>query len=149
MQPHEWRRDDFVVTTDPARADLDAVHAFLTQAYWSPGISKDVLRRAIAGSIPFSLYAGDRLAAFARVISDGATIAYLGDVFVLPEFRGRGLARWLMECVTAHPDLQGLRRWILLTRDAHGLYEKIGFTSIRAPERWMEKWDPEVYRRGS
>jgi GNAT superfamily N-acetyltransferase len=147
MRVKQWRRDEYRITTDPARADLDATHAYLTQSYWCAGITKATVRRAIDGSIPFSLFAGDRLAAFCRVISDGATIAYLGDVFVLPEFRGRGLSKWMMECVVAHPDLQGLRRWILLTRDAHGLYEKIGFTSLHNPGIWMERWDPDVYRR--
>ncbi len=147
MNTHEWRRDAFCITTDPARGDVDAVHAFLSRSYWADGISKELVQRSIDQSIPFSLFDGDRLAAFARVVTDRATVAYLGDVFVLPEYRGRRLAVWLMECISAHPDLQGLRRWILLTRDAHSLYEKIGFTSLRAPERWMERWDPEVYRR--
>ena len=148
MTTHEWRRDEYCITTDPARVDLDAVHAFLSRSYWADGITKDLVQRSIEQSIPFSLFVGDRLAAFARVVTDRATVAYLGDVFVVPEFRGRRLAVWLMECISAHPELQGLRRWILLTRDAHSLYEKSGFTSLRAPERWMERWDPEVYRRG-
>lgn len=146
MNTLEWRRDDYCVTTDPGRVDHDAVHAFLTQSYWAQGISRDLVQRSIEASIPFSLFAGERLAGFARVVTDSATVAYLGDVFVLPEFRSRRLGVWLMECVSAHPELQGLRRWILLTRDAHGLYEKVGFTSLRTPERWMERWDPEVYR---
>ena len=145
MSPIEWRRGDDLVTTDPGCVDLDVVHGFLTQAYWSQGIPRETLERAIEGSIPFSLFVGDRYAGFARVITDRATIAYLGDVFVLPEFRGRGLSTWLTECVVAHPALQGLRRWILLTRDAHGLYTKVGFTALHAAERWMERWDPKVY----
>jgi len=145
----EWRRDEFLVTTDPARVDLDVVHGFLASSYWAKGIPRETVRRSIEESIPFSLLSGDRLIGFARVVSDRATVAYLGDVFVLPEHRGRGLSVWLMECVVAHPDLQGLRRWILLTRDAHDLYKKTGWTSLASPDRWMERWDPEVYgRRG-
>jgi len=143
----EWQRDEYLVTTDPARVDLDAVHGYLVDSYWAKGIPRETVQRAIANSIPFSLLAGDRLIGFARVVSDRATVAYLGDVFVLPEHRGHGLSVWLMECVAAHPELQGLRRWILLTRDAHALYEKSGWTSISKPDRWMERWDPEVYTR--
>lgn len=144
----EWQRDDCVVTTDPARVDFETVYAFLVQAYWCQGIPRETVRRSIENAIPFSLFVGGRAAGFARVVSDRATVAYLGDVFVLPEFRGRGLSTWMMECVVAHPELQGLRRWILLTRDAHGLYTKIGFTPLAAPVRWMERWDPDVYARG-
>jgi GNAT superfamily N-acetyltransferase len=93
----------------------------------------------------FALLDGDRQVGFARVISDHATIAYLGDVFVLPEYRGRGLAKWLVECVTSHSELQGLRRWILATSDAHGLYEKFGFTPLKNPGNFMERHDPTVY----
>jgi GNAT superfamily N-acetyltransferase len=143
----EWRRDDCLVTTDPGRVDLDFVHGFLSQAYWCEGVPRETVRRSIEHAIPFMLFSGGRPAGFARVVSDRATVAYLGDVFVLPEFRGRKLSVWMMECVVAHPELQGLRRWILLTRDAHRLYEKVGFTPIAKPDRWMERWDPEVYKR--
>jgi GNAT superfamily N-acetyltransferase len=146
--PHEWHRDPFVVTTDPARVDLTVVHGFLSGSYWAKGIPLETVRRSVENSIPFSLLVSGRQIGYARVISDRATIAYLGDVFVLPEFRGRGLSVWLMECVVSHPELQGLRRWILLTRDAHGLYEKFGFTALANPPRWMERWDPDVYSRG-
>ena len=144
----EWRRGDDLVTTDPARVDFDVVYGFLSRAYWCEGIPRETVRRSIEHAIPFMLFADGRAAGFARVVTDRATVAYIGDVFVLPEFRGRKLSVWLMECVVAHPDLQGLRRWILLTRDAHGLYAKFGFSSLAAPERWMERWDREVYRRG-
>jgi GNAT superfamily N-acetyltransferase len=86
---------------------------------------------------------------FARVITDYATFGYLGDVFVLESHRGRGLSKWVMELIVAHPDLQGFRRWVLLTRDAHGLYRQFGFTAIAAPDRYMERWTPEAYQRGS
>ncbi len=108
----------------------------------------DTVNRSIDGSLCFSLLEGATQIGFARVVSDRATIAYLGDVFVLPEFRGRALGKWLMECVLAHPELQGLRRWILLTRDAHGLYEQLGFKPLSRPERYMELHNPDVYRSG-
>ena len=120
---------------------------FLSQeAYWSPGVPIDVVERAIAGSIVFGLYCGNAQAGLARVVSDRATFAWLCDVFVLPEHRGQGLGKWLMECVKAHPDLQGLRRWMLATRDAHGLYEQFGFTPVDQG-RFMEIRDPDVYNR--
>ncbi len=146
---HEWRRDAFVVSTDPARLDLQVVHGFLTEAYWSPGIPREVLERAIAHSVVFGLYEDRRQIGFARVISDWATFAYVCDVFVLESHRGRGLGSWLMSAVMMHPDLQGLRRWILATRDAHGLYRKMGFTELNQPERLMERVLPDVYRARS
>jgi GNAT superfamily N-acetyltransferase len=119
---------------------------FLASSYWANGIPADTVVRSLEHSLCFALLAGDRQVGFARVISDFATIAYLGDVFVLPEYRGRGLAKWLMECVLGHPDLQGLRRWILATRDAHGLYQQLGFTPLKKPETFMERHDPDAYR---
>lgn len=145
MQTREWTRDGFTVSTDPARVQLDVVHGFLTKAYWSEGIPRETVARAIAHSLPFGVYEGATQVGFARVVSDYTAIAYVGDVFVLPEWRGRGLSRFVMECMLAHPDLQGLRRWVLLTRDAHGLYEKFGFERITNPERWMHRWTPNVY----
>ena len=109
------------------------------------GIPRDVMERSIRNALPFGIYEGARLAGFARVVTDYATVAYVGDVFVLEPWRGRGLSRWLMECVLAHPELQGFRRWILLTRDAHGLYARAGFTPLASPERWMERWTPDAY----
>lgn len=145
----EWRRGEFEISTDPARVDLAAVHAFLnTEAYWSPGVPMDVVRRSIEGSIVFGAYRGKEQVGFTRVVSDKATFAWICDVFVLDAYRGHGLGKWLMECVIAHPDLQGLRRWMLATRDAHGLYRRSGFTELRDPTRFMERWDPEIYRRG-
>lgn len=143
----EWQREDCVITTDPARVGLDAVHGFLTTSYWCRDITRETVQRSIDHAIPFMLLVAGQPAGFARVVSDRATVAYVGDVFVLNEFRGRKLSVWMMECIVAHPELQGLRRWILLTRDAHGLYAKFGFESLAAPERWMERWDPDVYSR--
>lgn len=146
----EWRRGEFVVSTDPSLLDVPAIHRWLSEeSYWVPGIPLDIVRRGIEGSLNFGLYAegGTRQAGLARIISDYATFAYVCDVFVLDEYRDRGLGVWLMECVAAHPRLQGLRRWMLGTKDAHGLYEKTGFTPLAVPERWMEKADPDVYTR--
>lgn len=142
-----WSSGDFEISTDPARIDLSAVHGFLTNSYWARGIPLETVRRSLQHSICFGVYKGKQQAGFARVITDRATFGYLADVFVLDEFRGNGLSRWLMQCIVEHPELQGLRRWCLVTRDAHGLYEKFGFKALPAPERWMERHDPDVYAK--
>ena len=147
----EYRRDEFVVSTDPARLDLDVVYGFLTNCYWAKGIPRDVVVRSIEHSLCFGIYheidtVPSLQVGFARVITDFATIAYLGDVFVVDGYRERGLSKWMMECIMQHPQLQGLRRWILLTRDAHGLYSKFGFTPVKAPERYMELHRPDIYK---
>jgi len=142
----EHRRDQFLVSTDRARLDLDVIHGFLTNCYWAKGVPREVVERSIEHSLCFGVYDGSGAqVGFARVISDFATIAYVGDVFVLDTHRGRGLGKWLMECITQHPALQGLRRWILTTRDAHGLYAQVGFAPVKSPERYMELHDPHVY----
>lgn len=142
---HVWRRDAFTITDDPARVDLAVVHGFLSTCYWANGIPLETVRRSVANSLNFSLHEGDTQVGYARVISDRATIAYLGDVFVLEPWRGRGLSKWLMQVIVEHPELQGLRRWLLATRDAAGLYRQVGFTPLSAPERWMERWARDVY----
>lgn len=131
-------KDGFVISTDERRLDRDAIHEFLKGSYWAAGIPRDVLDRSIDHALCFGLYDGSRQIGFARVITDRATFAYLSDVYVLEEYRGRGLATWLMEAVLEHPDLQGLRRWMLATQDAHGLYRKVGFRDLAHPERLME-----------
>jgi GNAT superfamily N-acetyltransferase len=136
--PYVWRRGERHISTDPAELDMDLVHGFLTTSYWAQGISRELVERSIAGSIPFGVFESGRQVGFARVISDRATVAYIADVFVLPEARGRGMGRWLVETIVRHPELQGLRRWILFTSDAHGLYAKVGFVPARRPERLME-----------
>src|SRR5262245_55065603 len=151
--PGEWTRDGFTISTDPARLDLDGVYAYLSASYWARGIPREVFERSVRHALAFGIYedrqgARERQVGFARVVTDFATVAYVGDVFVLEPWRRRGLSRWLMEVITAHPDLQGFRRWILLTRDAHGLYRKFGFTPLAAPDRWMEKWAPDPYGAG-
>ena len=141
----ETRRGEFLVSTDPARLDLDMIHGFLTNCYWAKGIPREVVARSIEHSLCFGVYDSSAQVGFARVISDFATIAYVGDVFVLDTHRGRGLGKWLMESITRHSALQNLRRWILTTRDAHGLYSQVGFTPVKSPERFMELHRPDVY----
>jgi len=128
--PERWERDGYVVSTDRSRLDLDVVHGFLTRSYWSPGVEMKTIARAIEHSLPFGLYSERAQIGFMRVVSDYATYAYLADVFVLEEYRGRGLGKWLVETALGHPRLQGLRSWSLRTRDAHGLYRQLGFESI-------------------
>jgi N-acetylglutamate synthase-like GNAT family acetyltransferase len=138
----EYRNGSFVISTDPTRLDLELIYDFLTnRSYWAQGRPKQVVARSIRHSLNFGLYDGSKQIGLARVISDYATYAYLADVFVLEEYRGHSLGKWLIECVTSHPALQGLRRWTLATRDAHGLYSQYGFTPLVAPERWMEKFN--------
>lgn len=144
--PIENRRGEFLVSTDPNRLDLNVIHGFLTNCYWAKGIPLETVKRSIEHSLCFGVYdSGGAQVGFARVISDFATVAYLGDVFVLESHRGRGLSRLMMECIMQHPGLQGLRRWILLTRDAHSLYTQFGFTPVKSPERYMELHNPSVY----
>ena len=142
----EWRRDGYTVSTDPSRIDLDVVHGFLSTCYWAEGIPRDVVARSIEHALCFGLYLGDRQIGFARVITDRATFAYLSDVFVLEEERGKGLSKFLLECVHAHPELQGLRRWLLVTRDAQGLYEKFGWRVTPEPNKHMEILRRDIYR---
>jgi GNAT superfamily N-acetyltransferase len=144
----EQTRGAFSLSTDPQRLDRALIHEFLSGSYWARGIDRETVDRSIEGALCFGIYEGDAQVGFARVITDRATFAYVADVFVLESHRGRGLSVWLMEAVRAHPDLQGLRRWILMTRDAHGLYEKFGFRRIEDPSRCMEILDREVYARG-
>jgi GNAT superfamily N-acetyltransferase len=142
----EYRRGEFLISTDRERLSLDVVHGFLTNCYWARGIPREVVARSIEHALCFGIYDGEGAqVGFARVISDFATVAYVGDVFVLETHRGRGLGKWLMQCITEHPPLQNLRRWILTTRDAHGLYSQVGFTPVKAPERYMELHRPNIY----
>jgi GNAT superfamily N-acetyltransferase len=141
-----WQKGEFAITTDQTRLDLDMIHEYLAQqSYWARGISRPTLEKSVRNSLCFALLEANRQIGLARVISDYATFAYLGDVFVLPEYRGHGLAKWLMQCVVAHPDLQNLRRWILVTKDAHGLYLKYGFMQLARHQSFMELHNPDVY----
>jgi len=159
---------DYTISTDKTRLDLPFIHSFLSkEAYWSLNIPFETVERAIAGSLCFGVYhtpppghttagtpshttagtPGQTQVGFARIITDYATIAYLGDVFIIPTHRGHGLSKWLMQQVMTHPNLQGLRRWVLLTADAHELYRKFGWVSIPHPEKYMELHDPDVYKK--
>ncbi len=140
-------KDGFTLSTDPARFDVDVIHDFLTNSYWAKGIPRDVVARSIENSLCFGVYDKAKQVGFARVVSDFATYAYIGDVFILESHRERGLSQWMMEAIMTHPKLQNLRRWTLLTRDAHGLYSKFGFTGVVSPERYMELHNPDVYKR--
>lgn len=141
-----WTRDGFTLTCAQEDVDLEAVHAWLSEkSYWAQGIPLDIVAKSIAHSIPFTLRAANEFAGFARVTTDCATVAYLGDVFVMPPYRGLGLSKWMVECVLAHPDLQGLRRFLLATSDAHGLYAHYGFIPLKAPDKWMEIHVPGIY----
>lgn len=135
----------YEISSDAARLDVDAIHDFLAQSYWSPGIPRSVVERAIANSLCFGAFCEGRQVGFARVITDKATFAYLADVYVLFEHRGQGLAQRLLAEVIGHPELQGLRRMLLFTRDAHSLYAKFGFKPLAAPERVMDLHYPDVY----
>ena len=145
----EWRRGEYVISIDRARLDHRLIHEFLAgSSYWAADIPADVVARALEHSLCFGLYAPTGQVGLARVVTDHATVAYLADVFVLPAHRGHGLGKWLMEVVVGHPELQGLRRFLLNTRDAHGLYRQFGFTSLASAEWAMERFDPDVYQRG-
>ena len=157
MSAFERSQGTFRITTDVAAMDLDAIHAYLTRSYWSEGIPRDVVARAMAGSLCFGLLESvgssgssdpptrERQIGFARVVTDRATFAYLCDVYVLEEYQGRGLGTWLIGELMTHPDLQGLRRFNLATRDAHTLYEKCGFSALSSPEGHMEIARPGLY----
>jgi len=135
-------RGEYTISTDRARVPLGVVHRFLSEeSYWAKGIPIATVQTSLQNSLVFGVYKGDALAGFARVITDYATFAYVGDVFVLPAHRGLGLSKWLMETIASDPRLGGFRRWMLATRDAHGLYAQSGYAPLAVPERWME-WKP-------
>lgn len=145
---NEWRRGDYVISTDRARLDLSVIHDYLSNSsYWATGRSIETIRRSIEHSLNFGLYQGERQIGFARVITDYATFAWLADVFILDSFRGQGLGTWMMKVIIEHPELQQFRRWVLATKDAHELYRKFGFTELTRPERWMERHDPHTQER--
>jgi GNAT superfamily N-acetyltransferase len=142
----EYHHGRFTVSTDPMRIDLDAIHAFLSrESYWAAGIAKDALERAIGHSLCFGMYDGADQIGFARVISDYATYAYINDVYILAPYRGQGLATWMLSCVLDHPQLQGLRRMSLHTKDAQSFYQRFGFAAPRYPERYLERLAPDFY----
>lgn len=144
-EPREWTRGEFLISTDRQRLDHDVVHGFISTSYWARGMPRATFERAIENSLIFGIYHGRAQVGFGRVITDRATYAYLSDVFVLESHRKRGLSKWLMECILDHPDLQGLRRFALFTRDAQGLYARYGFDAPRSPSVYLERWAPNVY----
>jgi N-acetylglutamate synthase-like GNAT family acetyltransferase len=143
--PHEWRDEDILISDDPTLLDLDVIHGFLAKSYWSAGIPRALLKRALENSVCFGVYVANKQVGFARVITDRATFAYLADVFILDSQQSRGLGKQLIRQIRSHPDLQGLRRWHLVTRDAHGLYRRFGFSSLCDSFRHMEIFVPDVY----
>ncbi len=137
----ETHRDNFTISTDPARLNVDAITDMLGRAYWAKGRTRETIVRYLQHSLTFGIYDGSRQIGLARIVSDYTTFAWLCDVFIHEDYRGQGLGKWLMETIHSHPDLQGLRRWLLATRDAHGLYAQYGWKPLANPERWMEKFN--------
>jgi GNAT superfamily N-acetyltransferase len=142
---HEWQRGEYLISDDRARLDIEVIHKFVsTESYWGTGRAIETVQRSVDNSLPFGVYKGGEMVGFARVVTDYATFAWLADVFILKEYRGQGLSKWLVEVILAHPELQGFRRWVLATKDAHELYRKYGFQDLKRPERWMERPDPNM-----
>ena len=134
----ETQRDHFTISTDPARLDVDIIVDMLTRAYWAIGRPRERTERAIKNSLVFGVYDGHKQIGLARVVSDYSIFAYLCDVFIHEDYRAHGLGKWLIQTIMEHPDLRDIRRWVLVTNDAHGLYKQFGFTSIEDPEHWMQ-----------
>ncbi|WP_029489860.1 GNAT family N-acetyltransferase [Aquimarina agarivorans] len=148
MKDIRLQGDEFHISTDKSKLDIDAIHEFLsTQAYWCLNIPKNKVKISIENSLCFGLYNKDKQIGFARIITDFSTIAYLGDVYILKEYRGKGLSKWLLETIINFPKLQGLRRWILLTGDAHELYRKYGWTDLADSNNWMELHNKNIYSK--
>lgn len=141
----EWTNHEFSISTDKNRIDIGVVHRFLSTSYWAQNIPLHVVEKSIRGSLCFSLFHQQKQIGIARVITDEATFAYLADVFIMESYRGRGLSKWLMEVIISYPGLQGLRRFLLATRDAHGLYRQFGFSALLPTDRWMQRHDPDAY----
>jgi len=135
----ETRRDSFTISTDPSRLDVNAITDMLSRAYWAQGRTAEMIARYLQHSLAFGLYDGSRQIGLARVVSDYTTFAWLCDVFIHEDYRGQGFGKWLMETIHSHPDLQNLKRWMLATKDAHGLYKQFGWVPLEPPERWMMK----------
>ena len=141
-------KDDHCISTNRAKLDVNAIHNFLsTQSYWCQNIPIQTVIKSIDNSLNFGLYYKDKQIGYARIISDFSTMAYLADVYVLPEHRGKGLSKWMMQVIMSHPELHGLRRWMLLTADAHGLYKQFGWKEIANPDRYMELHNKNIYQK--
>jgi GNAT superfamily N-acetyltransferase len=143
----EWKKGEFTINDKREDLDIETIHNFLRESYWAKGIPRSIVEKSINNSLCFGMYHSSIQVGFGRVVTDLATFAYLADVFVVPAYRGRGLGKWLVSCLLAHPEVQGLRRWLLATLDAHGLYEQNGFVALRRPEMFMEINDPNIYQR--
>jgi GNAT superfamily N-acetyltransferase len=143
-----WSKDEFIISDDKSSLNVEYIHNYLSnKSYWVPNIPIEVVKKSIDGSICFGVYEKQKQIGFARVVSDKATFAYLGDVFIDEDYRGKGLSKWLMEIIINYPDLQGLRRWMLGTLDAHTLYEKFGFKPLEEPKRFMHRHNPNIYTK--
>jgi len=143
----EWKLGEFTVNDRREDLNIDVIHGFLRESYWAKGIPRSIVEKAVNHSLCFGLYHNSKQVGFGRALTDHATFAYLSDVFVVPAYRGRGLGKWMVSCVLAHPELQGLRRWLLATLDAHGVYEPMGFVALQKPEWFMEINVPNIYQR--
>jgi GNAT superfamily N-acetyltransferase len=143
----EQQKGHYRISADKTKLDLAVIHDFLTNSYWARGIPLETVRRAVEHSLCFGVYDGEQQVGFARLVTDYATFAYLADVFIIESHRGRGLSKWLMGVILSYPELQKLRRWLLMTRDAHGLYRQVGFHPLPVPEWVMEIHDHDVYLR--
>ncbi len=144
----KWKKDGFTIRTKKNKMNIPYIHEFISnKSYWAEGIPLAVVKRSIKGSLCFGIFHATKQIGFARVVTDSATFGYLADVFIDENYRGKGLGKWLMEVIVSHPELRGLRNWMLATRDAHGLYEKFGFKPLENPERIMRKNNPDVYKK--
>ena len=141
----EWLNENYTISTDKTKLDISYVHEFLSQSYWAKNIPLETVKKSIDGSLCFAMYHNDKQVGFARVITDNATFAYLADVFIGQEYRGKGLGKWLVKIIISYPSLQGLRRFMLATRDAHSLYKQFGFEQLTNTDRWMQIHKAEVY----
>jgi len=139
MKIQEYRRNNYLISTNKQKIKLDDIHRFLTNSYWSKGISFDKVKKSIKNSLCFGVYNGNKQVGFARVVTDYTLFGYIADVFIVEEYRGLGLSKWLMECIVNHPDIKDLRTLMLATKDTHGLYEKFGFKPLDEPEKYMNK----------
>lgn len=149
MNDEAFIKKGFLISTDNSLLDIDVIHQYLGgESYWAKGITKEKVQRSVDNSMCFGIYYEKKQIGFARVITDKATFAYLADVFVLNAYRGQGLSKWLMQTILAQPDLQGLRRWVLATADAHGLYKQFGFEPLAIPDRWMNLFTPNPVPQG-
>ena len=138
----ETHRDHFTISTDPSRLDIDIISGFLTRSYWANTRPRERTERALQNSLVFGVYEATQQIGLARVVSDFSVFAYLCDVFIHEDYRAHGLGKWLVQTIMEHPDLRDVRRWVLVTNDAHGLYKQFGFTSIEDPEHWMQNFKP-------